>query len=110
MSTEPSEETNGPWADLTQELVMLTERLKASYRQVADEGGPSEEQIKEAFRTLGDAWNQVAGSVGEVIRNEEVRAHLRKAASSLGEAVSASLSGFTPSPDQPEPQPEGEEE
>ncbi len=96
MSDEQTDPTSRPWDDLTEDLLGVTERLKAGYRRVADESGPTEEEIRDALRTLGAAWNQVAGSVGEVIRDEEVRTHLKRAASSLADAVGATLSEIVP--------------
>lgn len=88
--------TTAAWDDLTEDLVDLTERLRAAYQRVSDESGPSEEEVRRAVRTLGQAWHQVAPSVGEVIRDEEVKAHLKRAASSLADAVGASLSELIP--------------
>jgi len=90
------DDTTAAWDDLTEDLVDLTERLRAAYRRASDESGPSEEEIRHAFRTLGEAWSQVAPSVGEVIRDEEVKAHLKRAASSLADAVGASISELIP--------------
>ena len=86
----------GPWSELTDDLVDLTERLRGTYRQIADESGPSEDEVKEAFTTLAGAWNQLAGAVGVAIQDDEVRRHLKKAASSLVNAVGASLAEFIP--------------
>ena len=87
---------DGPWSELTDDLVDLTERLRGTYRQVADESGPSEDEVKDAFTTLAGAWNQLAGAVGVAIADDEVRRHLKKAASSLVNAVGASLAEFIP--------------
>lgn len=93
------DDTTAAWDDLTEDLVDLSERLRAAYQRVSDESGPSEEEIRHAFRTLGEAWRQVAPSVGEVIRDDEVKAHLKRAASSLADAVGASLSELIPRSD-----------
>lgn len=89
-------EGSGPWSDLTDDLLGLTDRLRGTYRRVADETGPSEAEVREAFTTLAGAWNQLAGAVGVAIQDQEVRDHLKKAASSLANAVAASLSEFLP--------------
>ena len=49
-----------PWEELTDDVVRLAEKLKATYRQVADEEGPSEAEIRQALATLAGAWNQIA--------------------------------------------------
>lgn len=72
----------------------LGRRLRDVYQAVADESGPSEGEIKDAFGTLMDAWNQVAGTVGNAIQDPEVRSHLKSAAGALAEAVGATLRGL----------------
>lgn len=101
--SDPNDETSAAWSDLTDELLGLTERLRSTYRQAASESGPSEEEVRDAFRTIADAWKQLAGSVGAAIQDEDVKAHLKKAAGSLVNAVGASLSELrSQSPADPE--------
>jgi hypothetical protein len=87
-----SDDATERWGELTDELVALTERITASYREVAGEAGPSEEEIREALRTLAGAWGQVSASVGRAWGDPAVRLHLGRAAGSLSRAVSATLS------------------
>lgn len=93
-----------PWGELTDDVVRLAEKVKATYRQIADEEGPSEAEIRQALATLAGAWNQVARSVGLAMQDEAVRAQLRQAASSLATAVGATFAEFGPEPD-PEQEP-----
>ena len=72
----------------------LGQRLRDVYRSVADETGPTEDEVKDAFTTLLGAWNQVAGTVGNAFKDSEVRGHLKSAAGALAEAVGATLSGL----------------
>jgi len=95
---ESLDQETGPWSELTDDLLGLTDRLRTTYRRAADESGPSEDQVRDALRTLAGAWNQLAGSVGTAIQDPEVKRHLKKAASSLVNAVGASLSELTPTP------------
>lgn len=88
----PEPQEPGAWNELTDELVRLTEKLRATYHEVANGKGPSEEEIREALRTLGAAWNQLAGSIGVALQDEEVRAQMKRAGSSLVAAVATSLS------------------
>lgn len=92
----PGDEASGPWSELTDDLLDLTDKLRGTYRRAADESGPSEDEVEEAFRTLGGAWNQLAGSVGAAISDPEVKRHLKKAATSLISAIGASLSEILP--------------
>jgi hypothetical protein len=88
-----------PWGELTDDVVRLAEKVKATYRQIADEDGPSEAEIRQALATLAGAWNQIARSVGVAMQDEAVRAQVRQAASSLATAVGATFAEFTPDPD-----------
>lgn len=81
-----------PWAEVTDDLLDLTSRIRETYRSVADESGPSEDEVRDAFRTLAGAWNQMAESVGAAIQDEDVRSHLKKAGSSLLKAIEATVS------------------
>lgn len=96
-----SDDAGGPWSDLTDELVALTDRLRGTYRRVAEESGPTEDEVKEALRTLAGAWNQMAGSIGAALQDPEVKSHLKKATSSLVSAIGASLSDLAPTSPEP---------
>lgn len=96
---ESLDQETGPWSELTDDLLGLTDKLRTTYRRAADQSGPSEDQVRDALRTLAGAWNQLAGSVGTAIQDPEVKRHLKKAASSLVNAVGASLSELIPTSD-----------
>lgn len=98
MENERQTGTAGSWSELTDDVVELTERLRGTYRRVADETGPSEEEIKQALRTLAGAWTPIAGAVGTAFQDEETKAHLKNAAKSLARAVGATLSEVVPTP------------
>ncbi len=72
----------------------LGRRLRDVYQAVADESGPSEGDIRDAFATLIGAWNQVAGTLTNAFQDPEVRGHLKSAAGALTEAVGATLRGL----------------
>jgi hypothetical protein len=85
---DPTTDEHGdPWNTVQDELGGLGQRLKDTYRKVASEGGPSEEEIKDAFGTLASAWDQVAESVSTALQDPEVRQKLKTAASSLATAM-----------------------
>lgn len=96
MQADELNDPGQPWSELTDDIIGLAERVKATYRRVADETGPSEDEIRQAFSTLAGAWNQMAGSVGAAFQDEDVRHHLRKAGSSLLDAIGATLSEALP--------------
>lgn len=81
-----------PWHTVTSEFSGLGRRLRETYRRVAEEDGPSEDQIREALATLGAAWSQVSGSVGAALQNPEVRDHLKAAAGAFASAIGSTVS------------------
>ena len=80
-----------PWETVTSEFGSLGDRLKSTYRRVATDRGPTEEEIKGAFATLIGAWDQVAESVSSALRDPETRDHLKKAASSFASALGTTI-------------------
>jgi hypothetical protein len=90
---DPTAESHtDPWNEFHAEFGGLGQRLKDTYRQVASEGGPSEDEIKDAFGTLISAWDQVAESVTTALEDPEVRDRLKAAASSFATAVGNTIS------------------
>lgn len=81
-----------PWNEFHDEFGGLGQRLRDTYRRVASEGGPSEDEIKDAFGTLIGAWDQVAESVTTALEDPEVRERLKAAASSFATAVGNTIS------------------
>jgi hypothetical protein len=73
----------------------LGNRLKSTYRKVADEQGPSEDEIKGAFATLAGAWDQIAESVSDILRDPETRDGLKRAAGSLASALGSALTDLS---------------
>jgi hypothetical protein len=91
--TDPkADPPNDPWDDVTDRFGELGDRLKSTYRKVADEHGPTEEELKGAFATLAGAWDQVAESAADILRDPGTREGLKKAASSLATALGSTLS------------------
>lgn len=87
-----TEEPVDPWRNVHEEFGGLGQRLKDTYKKVAAEGGPTEEEIKDAFGTLLGAWDQVATSVTSALQDPEVRDKLKDAASSFASALGATIS------------------
>lgn len=81
-----------PWDRMADQWKSLGRKLRDTYRQSADETGPSEEDVKAAFRTLGSAWDRLTDAFGTAVRDEEVRGNVRKAATGFFEAVGSALS------------------
>jgi hypothetical protein len=91
-TTDPRDD---PWDEVTNRFGELGHRLKSTYRKVADEQGPTEDEIREALSTLGGAWDQIAGSVSEILRDPETRDGLKRAAGSLASALGSTLSDLS---------------
>ena len=81
-----------PWDTVSSDFGSLGDRLKTTYRRVASDRGPTEDEIKGAFATLIGAWDQVAESVSTAMRDPETREHLKKAASSFAAALGTTIS------------------
>jgi hypothetical protein len=87
-----TEQPRDSWTSFHDELGGLGERLKDTYRRVASDGGPSDEEIKEAVATLIGAWDQVAESVSTALQDPDLRDKLKTAASSFAAAVGNTMS------------------
>lgn len=89
---DPHRPSEDPWDAVADQVRSLGHRLQETYRQVADDGGPSEDEIREALATLAAAWTQVAGTVGNALQDPELRGQLKKATTSLATAVGSTIS------------------
>jgi hypothetical protein len=87
-----ADEPLDPWSTFHEEFGGLGDRLKDTYKRVAAEGGPSEEEIKDAFGTLLGAWDRVAESMSTALQDPEVREKLKDAASCFAAAVGNTIS------------------
>ncbi len=77
---------------MADEFGELRDRLKRTYRRAADERGPSDDEIKDAFSTLTGAWSQVASAVTAALKDPDVRDQMKSAASSFAAAVGRTIS------------------
>jgi hypothetical protein len=81
-----------PWDRLADQFAALRRKLRDTYRQSAGSEGPSEEDIREALRTLGGAWDRLAEAIEVAVRDEQVRAGIKQAATGFVEAVGSAFS------------------
>lgn len=86
-----SYESADPWETASSDLSSLGDRLRDTYRRVASEGGPSEDELKQAFTTLFGAWEQLAASLSTALNDPDTRAHLKRAAGSFAAALGATI-------------------
>ncbi len=90
--TDPKAESGAdPWDRVSGEFGELRHRLKETYRKAADESGPSEDEVRDAFETLSGAWGRVASSVTAALKDPEVRDRLKQAASSFASAMGTTM-------------------
>ena len=54
--------------------------------------GPAEEDVREAFATIGTAAHSLVDSIGESMRDPEVREQLKDATSTFFSAIGKTLS------------------
>jgi len=90
-SDPTTESPSDPWDSATAEFSGIGRRLKETYRKVADERGPSEDEIKQAFATLAGAWDQVAESVTTALKDPAIREQLKEAVGSFASAVGSTV-------------------
>jgi enamine deaminase RidA (YjgF/YER057c/UK114 family) len=63
------------------------DKLRDRYREMAGEEGPSEEQVREALKTLGNAVQSVFESIGAAMKDPEVRTQVKDAAAGFVSAM-----------------------
>ena len=59
---------------------------------MSGDGGPSEDEVKSALETLGEAARTVADSVGSAMKDPEVRDQVKDAAASFVTALGETFS------------------
>jgi hypothetical protein len=94
---QPDPTSNGeidPWDAVSAEWSELKARFKDTYKRIASDDAPTEEEIKEALATLAGAWDQVTASFSAAMSDPETRAQLKTAAGSFAAAVGATMSGL----------------
>lgn len=110
-SDPTTESPKDPWDEVSADFTGLGQQLKDTYRRVAKDRGPTDEEIKQAFATLAGAWDQVAESVTSALKDPDIREQIKESASSFATALGATLSEFGselrdistfPSPDEEE--------
>jgi len=81
-----------PWAEAGRRWSSIGEKLRDRYREMSGDGGPSEDEVRSAFETLGDAARAVADSVGSAMKDPEVRDQVKDAAASFVTALGQTFS------------------
>ena len=90
-SDPTTDEDRDPWESVTTDFSEIGSRLRDTYRKIADDRGPTEEEIKQAFATLVGAWDQVAESVTTALSDPDLRQQIKDAAGSFASAVGSTI-------------------
>jgi hypothetical protein len=83
------------WNRVTEQFSSLAERVRSHYQnRPAEEPGPSEanDSVRDAMRSLGDAADRLASTVGDAVRDPDVQSDAKRAANSLVDAIGLTLS------------------
>jgi hypothetical protein len=106
-------QSDDAWSDVGEQLKTLGSMFKSHYQSHEGEirvDVVSDDEVKEALRTIGDSVKTALASIGDVIADQEIRAEARQTAGSFFDALGATFSEFgaeisrrtnQESPDQP---------
>jgi hypothetical protein len=83
--TDPT--TDDPWATAGDRWAGIGDGLRRRYRDMVGDDGPSEDDVREALQTLGNAARSLADSIGVAMRDPDVRRQVKDAAASLVAAL-----------------------
>jgi hypothetical protein len=85
-------ESIDPWQQAAERWSDVGDKLKDRYRDVVGEEGPSEDQVRQALKTLGSAVQAVFESVGAAMRDPDTRTQVKDAAAGFASAVGQTFS------------------
>ncbi|HVR32366.1 MAG TPA: hypothetical protein VMS74_06620 [Acidimicrobiia bacterium] len=89
---DPTGPPADPWTEASQRWSSIGDKLKDRYKEMSGEDGPSEDQVRLALETLGDAARAVADSVGSAMKDPAVREQVKDAAASFVTALGQTFS------------------
>lgn len=80
------------WDRVTEQFSALGERVRQRYEEQEGEVAATGDSLQDALRTLGDAAERLATTVGDVIRDPGIQDEARRATSALVDAVGLTFS------------------
>jgi CRISPR/Cas system type I-B associated protein Csh2 (Cas7 group RAMP superfamily) len=94
MESKDAEPRDAAWDRVSEQFASLGDRLRQRYEasDVAAEEPAGAESVQDALRTLGDAAERLATTIGSAVRDPEVQADAKRAASSLMDALGITFS------------------
>jgi hypothetical protein len=81
-------DTNESWESVGRRATELGRLLKSRFEAAGDGGSDA---VKDALRTLRDAFDGVAETVNDAVKDDEVRAQVTDVARSIGDALSSTF-------------------
>ncbi len=78
------------WSDVQSKFSSLGKSFKKHYDET--EESPSSDEVKQAWDTVTDGLERLFGSVGDAIRDDEVKVQAKEAVGSVVDALSATFS------------------
>ncbi|MGH8875362.1 MAG: hypothetical protein ACRDVM_08965 [Acidimicrobiia bacterium] len=79
------------WRRVAEQVSALSDRFRDHYL-TEDAEGPTDEAVREALRTLGEALNRVVVSLGHALGDPDVREAAKQTAGGLVTAMGAAFS------------------
>jgi hypothetical protein len=79
------------WRQASEHFTALGSKLRNRYQEIVGDDGPAEEDVREAFVTIGTAAQSLVDSIGESMRDPEVREQLKDATSTFFSAIGKTL-------------------
>jgi hypothetical protein len=89
---DPTHDPTDPWAEAGKRWASIGDKLKDRYRELSGDGGPSDDEVRTALETLGEAARAVADSVGSAMKDPDVREQVKDAAASFVTALGQTFS------------------
>lgn len=81
------------WKNVGEKFSALGQTFKEHYSE-DDSDGPEAEEVKAAFEKIADSLERMFSGVGKAVRDESVKQDAKNAASSLIDALSATVEGL----------------
>ncbi len=95
MSGSDAEPRDAAWNRVSEQFARLGENLRQRFESDAPDAPTVEgarDTLQDAFRSVGDAAEKLANTVGSVIRDPQVKDEAKQAASSLVDALGLTFS------------------
>lgn len=95
MDNRDAEPREAAWGRVSEQFASLGDQLRRRYDEREGEEGRTRETVQEALRSLGDAAERLAATVSSAVRDPDIQAEARRAATSLIDALGMTFSRVT---------------